>query len=858
MSNVIPIAATVTTPANGANVTASITNNDRKFLEQVVAWPDPSDSGWINLHSHLKNPDPNKNGGKDFVVGWPYRNINDFLNRAKWVETAANYYDVWFCTSLQRDSTTTKGGTPKAIRLARNALLLKALWVDIDIKPNNPNHYTTISGAIDAVMQFCADTAIPLPTAWVHSGGGLHVYWISGTPLTEPEWRAYADGLKALLLQKGVLCDAGLTTDPARLLRVPGTLNHKYNPARPVKLLGKSGLGQIYDFGTDLSFLKSFSTAQTRQQTPSSATVAGPIVPGAVFDAPDPAFATLDPTDGEVFAGIRSGAKLVDPLPIFASCGFLGEALKDGGKDYDNPCWHLSVLCTAFMKSGDALAHEISKGHPTYSFDETQAMYERKLADRARGVGYPSCATIAGAGCNACATCPHFSKGRSPLHLSGPVTATVNAPLVAATPLAWSATNLRVSFSTIRHRRTLYGFDLVRGEITVLGSPGGFGKSSLAIGMGVSIAVGKELLGEQIRGSNLKVLLVNGEDGGEEIQRRVWAYCLAHNIGEHELARLYVAGVDDPRVQKLSFLQTNEKGHSQLDASGIDQLRAALQILSPDVVVLDPLVAFCASGNMNDNPSMSLVMRGLKGLAAEFECAILLVHHTRKNAEAGSADAISGAASIVNLARRAIMPVWVSDDEAKTWGILPSERPRYIKVVDAKSNLVPRRGDSPLYRLHSVELLNAEPPLYPLGDNVQAVVRVHLPIPNSGAGSSEGDKIRKAILDLVDQGKTIDGKAYPYSPSAAGASTERKRALVPDAIAAARTVTAPRQWSPGDLEALVKNAIKSMLAEGALVSRPMKELVPNADRFQRGRGLKVNHSHSYDGGSDAADPKSTQ
>jgi hypothetical protein len=135
----------------GQNAAASITDRNRSFLEAVLPWPGAQDPGYINLHSHSKNPDPNKNGGKDFVVGWPHQNINDFLNRAKWVETAANYYDVWFCTSLQKDSTKTKGGTPKAIRLARNALLLKALWVDIDVKSNDPNHYAAITGAIDAI-----------------------------------------------------------------------------------------------------------------------------------------------------------------------------------------------------------------------------------------------------------------------------------------------------------------------------------------------------------------------------------------------------------------------------------------------------------------------------------------------------------------------------------------------------------------------------------------------------------------------------------------------------------------------------------------------------------------------------------
>jgi hypothetical protein len=49
-------------------------------------------------------------------------------------------------------------------------------------------------------------------------------------------WLPYARGLKQLLLANGIKCDTGLTTDCARILRVPGTLNHKYDPPAPLTL----------------------------------------------------------------------------------------------------------------------------------------------------------------------------------------------------------------------------------------------------------------------------------------------------------------------------------------------------------------------------------------------------------------------------------------------------------------------------------------------------------------------------------------------------------------------------------------------------------------------------------------------
>jgi hypothetical protein len=87
---------------------------------------------------------------------------------------------------------------------------------------------------------------LPPPSAIVYSGGGLHVYWTSKDDLAFADWFPYADGLKQLLLANNILCDAGLTTDASRILRVPGTLNYKYDPPTEVKLLTPTV--KVYDF----------------------------------------------------------------------------------------------------------------------------------------------------------------------------------------------------------------------------------------------------------------------------------------------------------------------------------------------------------------------------------------------------------------------------------------------------------------------------------------------------------------------------------------------------------------------------------------------------------------------------------
>jgi hypothetical protein len=396
-----------------------------------------------------------------------------------------------------------------------------------------------------------------------------------------------------------------------------------------------------------------------------------------------------------------------------------------------------------------------------------------------------------------------------------------------------SEANFIASFSNIPHRQWLYGVDLIRGEITVAASPGGAGKTSLALGMAVSIATGRALLGERIwGGTDLKSLYINAEDSGVEMRRRTWAFCLQHGITEQELDRLYIAGTDDARVKALSFLRTIDKSSLVLDAAGLKRLEELVISLRPDLVVIDPLVVLCGGGNINDNAAMSLVILELKRLAIKLDCAILIIHHTRKGGEPGSAEAVSGASAIVNLARRAIMPVTMTEEEAVKLKVWPSQRYAYFKVVDAKSNLAPRSDDTPWYRLNNITLPNAEPPTYEHGDGVQAVERVQLPLLNSDIAAADEQIIRRAILDTVEKGKMIDGQVYPYSPNVTGATNERT--LLNDAMAAVKTAIG-RPWHEGDLKAAVNGTIKSLVSKKWLVEAEKIK----GPRFRRGSTLRV-------------------
>jgi hypothetical protein len=381
---------------------------------------------------------------------------------------------------------------------------------------------------------------------------------------------------------------------------------------------------------------------------------------------------------------------------------------------------------------------------------------------------------------------------------------------------------------------------LIRGEVTVMPAPGGSGKTAIAVGMAVEVTTagsGKERLGEKVFGQNLTAVYFSGEESTNELRRRICAFCLQHGVPEPEIARLLIAGADDERVAAICFFEIDKRGRTTFNDTGFASLEAALQKLRPALVVLDPLVTFCGSGSVSENSAVAPMMKKLKALALAYDCAILLLHHTKKGGQSGDVEAALGAVSLPNLSRCGIMPVPMTEDDARAVGVLPSERGPYIKLVNAKQNFVPRSTESPWYELHNIELPNAEPPIYPHGDRVQAVTRVILPFASSATRAGSDPTVKKALLNLIDRGKAVNGQVYPYSPSLAGKDNDRL--LLNDAKEAVTEATAPREWHPGDLEAVIGRAITSMLHDGWLLKDQVKNITPNPGPYGRRQGLKV-------------------
>lgn len=104
---------------------------------------------------------------------------------------------------------------------------LPAYWLDIDAK----------NGVTPQQCLALIDTLLE-PTMVVFTGGGYHAYWCFKQPVPTPQWDG-AGFYYAMTQDAPIPVDK--LADPARILRVPGTFNYKFNPPRRAHIVHCNG-----------------------------------------------------------------------------------------------------------------------------------------------------------------------------------------------------------------------------------------------------------------------------------------------------------------------------------------------------------------------------------------------------------------------------------------------------------------------------------------------------------------------------------------------------------------------------------------------------------------------------------------
>ena len=271
-----------------------------------------------------------------------------------------------------------------------------------------------------------------------------------------------------------------------------------------------------------------------------------------------------------------------------------------------------------------------------------------------------------------------------------------------------------------------------RGFVTLLSAPGGTGKGSVALEVALAAAGAIDSFPDGTHASEPggAVYYVSFED-----ELRVVLNARAHAFGAGPTDAIKVAG-----GREVSAAMERSETNDPLAV--LEEMRGS-DPQPPTLIIIDPLVEMVGSLglNENDNGEMASLMGDIREYAERWECAVLIVHHTRKGSAAGAAAEASRGASAISNAARAQLRLLngpPEDQEARMLG-------------RAKGNLGPTGGII-RYRLYVHEFYNQH------GDFIDTAILVR-----------DGyDKESNIALELA---KGADG-------SAADAPMQRRAALL--------------------------------------------------------------------------------
>jgi len=264
-------------------------------------------------------------------------------------------------------------------RTQDGVVLTKAIYLDVDCGADKP--YLDWTQGLKALGKFLQDAGLPKPLV-VHSGNGLHVYWVLTEELAPAAWRPLASALKEATRQHGFMVDPTVVTDSARVLRAPGTINFKGD--KEVKVIIQADPVAHADMAAHL------------QQ----------YVPAVVVAAPRRT-TLLDNL------AVKQEYPPSNPTTLAAKCQQIGWAIANQ-PDVPEPFWYGLIGIAAFCDQPETTAIEWSKHHP--GFDQTETL--RKLEHwKTSTTGPTTCKKFESERPDGCKNCRFKDKIGSPARL---------------------------------------------------------------------------------------------------------------------------------------------------------------------------------------------------------------------------------------------------------------------------------------------------------------------------------------------------------------------------------------------------------------------------------------------------------
>lgn len=320
------------------------------------------------------------------------RRIQKFYDTVEQLEHAATNFDENGYDAYYALGTFEEAGS----READNVKQMRAFYMDLDcgvhLKTGKAKDFPDQYTAITALKAFVKANNLPRPFL-VNSGYGVHVYWPLTAPVDFMTWLPVAEKLKALAKAQGFKADETVTADAARVLRVPGTRNHKGDDPKDVSFYGMSAPVPVafFDFAAALDAVAGSlpTTLPTRRYTPDVAN-------SAMMDA---------------LIGKREASfKLIMQKTVAGKgCAQLAYCIENRTV-LEEPMWRAALSIAKHCSDMPRAVKALSQGHPEY--DEIDAMHK---ADRIKGPYL--CTRFEEYNPGGCQGCPHWNKIKSPVVL---------------------------------------------------------------------------------------------------------------------------------------------------------------------------------------------------------------------------------------------------------------------------------------------------------------------------------------------------------------------------------------------------------------------------------------------------------
>jgi hypothetical protein len=267
--------------------------------------------------------------------------------------------------------------------------------------------------------------------------------------------------------------------------------------------------------------------------------------------------------------------------------------------------------------------------------------------------------------------------------------------------------NFTKNIISIPKRQWLVDHLCLKAYITGLVAPGGVGKSSLALALGISVASNNDILNLGVR-KQANVLIINNEDSDDELKRRIAGITTQFGINPISLKNtlFYESG-----YEKKYMLSEMSDGGQKETAFAADLIE---YMLDKDIglLIVDPFVS-THNAPENDNTAIDQVMSIYRRVAAKTGASITLIHHTRKQQDtkgssAGNADIARGASALKDAVRVVATLTPMSTVEAKAITFDAQKQSRHFRLDFAKQNFSPACVNAWWFRMESCLIDNGE------------------------------------------------------------------------------------------------------------------------------------------------------